>query len=175
MRDYEMMYVIHPDQDAAGIKSVMESITTRVGRDCTVTAHDMLGRRRLCYPMKKATQGVYCLCNFTADPASIAGIQQFMQIDHHETVLRYLLLIDEKRGVRPPAQPLPDDAPAAAAEEVEQVEAVMVETADGLAAVNEVPAAEPVAEVAVEAAPEAAVEAEVAPEPAEEAAPEAAE
>ncbi|MBI5830916.1 MAG: 30S ribosomal protein S6 [Armatimonadetes bacterium] len=167
MRDYEMMYVIHPDQDAAGIKAVMESITTRVGRDGTVTAHDMLGRRRLAYPMKKATQGTYCLCNFTASPEVISGIQQFLQIDHHETILRYLLLIDEKRGVRPPGQPLPEDAPEAAAEEaVEQVEAVMVETADGLASVNEVPVA-PAA-----AAPEAAEVVEVA-EVAEEAAPEA--
>ena len=147
MRDYEMMYVIHPDQDASGIKSVMESIATRIGRDGTVTANDLLGRRRLAYPMKKQTQGTYCLINFTTSPDAIAGIQQFLQIDHHETILRYLLLIDEKRGVRPPAQALPEEtAPETPEEVAEEVPTVMVETADGLTAVGEAPAEEPVAE-----------------------------
>lgn len=169
MRDYEMMYIIHPEQDAAGLKVIMDSLDTRINRDGTVTAHDLLGRRRLAYPMKKQTQGIYCLINFTISPELIGGLQQFLAIDHHETVLKYLLLVDEKRGIRPTAQTLPEiseEALAAAAAEAEEAaaRAVLIETEEGLSPVDQ-PDEAAIAEAAAELEREAIGAVEDADEP----------
>jgi small subunit ribosomal protein S6 len=127
MRDYEMMVILHPELDAAGIKGTMEAIAARIGRDGEVTRMDLLGRRKLAYVVRKVQQGTYVLYNFTAPPAAIDPLKQFLRVEQHETVIRYLILIDEKRGIRPPAQPLPEIEEAEAEEPVEETIEVVLE------------------------------------------------
>lgn len=151
MRDYEMMVILHPDQDAAGIKSSLEGISARISQDGEVTRMDLLGRRKLAYGVRKVHQGTYGLLNFTVAPDKIDGIKRHLQIDMRDQVIRYLLLIDEKRGIRPPAQPMPETEPEAVeAAEEEDLTAVVFEGADG-----EVIGAAPVAAAEAPAEPAA--------------------
>lgn len=109
MRDYELMVILHPDLDNEAITGTMDRLKERISALGELTAADLLGRRRLAYVVRKQTQGMYALLNFTSDPAQIAVIKQFMRVDLHDQVIRFLLVKDEKRGTRPPAQPLPGD------------------------------------------------------------------
>jgi small subunit ribosomal protein S6 len=127
MRDYEMMVILHPELDAAQLKGMIETLQTRLARDGEVARVDLIGRRRLAYPMGKVHQGIYVLANFSFPPSAIDGLKQWLRVDCHETVVQHLLLIDEKRGIRPPSQPLPSDEPAVeAAAELEVDDTVHV-------------------------------------------------
>lgn len=168
MRDYELMLIYHPELDAAGITSALDALKARVAQYGELTQCDLLGRRRLAYEVRRCNQGTFGLLNFTVPPEAVAELKRFMQIEQREQVIRYLLLLDEKRGSRPPAQPLPgeeeklseedrlaqaaDERAALEAEALSQGEAPAEPVAEAVA--EEAPAEEPAA-AAEEATPEA--------------------
>lgn len=110
-RDYELMMIVHPDLDGPGIQAVIDSVRARIEQDGQVTACDFLGYRRLAYVVRKCTHGNYVLINFSAPPAAIQGIRYALLVEQSEKVIRHLLIVDEKRGTRPPTQRLPGEEP----------------------------------------------------------------
>ncbi len=168
MREYELMVIFHPELDAPGLQAAFDGLKAKLGQLGELTAADILGRRRLAYIVRKCHQGTFGLLNFKSEPDQILELRRFLQIDQRDQVIRHLLLIDEKRGSRPPSQPLPgsdDDKSEAELSEKERMAQAAAERAaleeQAARQLAEEPAdaaeaiAEPVAEVAPEAAPEA--------------------
>ncbi|MHA6531584.1 30S ribosomal protein S6 [Paenibacillus sp. BAC0078] len=93
MRKYEVMYIIRPDIEQEAVQAAVEKfqgIISNGGGE--ITKHDVQGKRRLAYEIKKFRDGVYVLVNFTAEPAVVTELERIMKIS--DEVIRYLITND---------------------------------------------------------------------------------
>jgi small subunit ribosomal protein S6 len=91
MRPYEMMLILDPEVDERTVQPSLDQYLSVVKEDKgTVDKIDIWGRRRLAYPIKKRTDGIYAVVNFTATPATAKELER--QLGLNETVLRTKLL-----------------------------------------------------------------------------------
>ncbi|WP_018754174.1 30S ribosomal protein S6 [Paenibacillus terrigena] len=93
MRKYEVMYIIRTDIEQEVVQAAVEKfqgIVSNGGGE--ITKHDVLGKRRLAYEIKKFRDGHYVLVNFTAEPAVVAELERVMKIS--DEVIRYLITQD---------------------------------------------------------------------------------
>lgn len=90
-RVYELMLVLRPDFDLEE-KAVRDLIEKFIGDrkmiDLTIT-----GKKRLAYPIKKQTEGVYVVATFTGSAVNIGAFEK--QIKLGTDVLRFLLTVKE--------------------------------------------------------------------------------
>jgi len=91
MRQYEMMVIVDPEVDERTVKPSLEKYLSVVtGDKGTVDNVDIWGRRRLAYPIKKKSDGIYAVINFTAQSATAKELER--QLGLNETILRLKLL-----------------------------------------------------------------------------------
>lgn len=91
MRPYEMMVILDPEIDEKAVGSSLDQYLSVVkDGGGTVDKVDIWGRRRLAYPIKKRTDGIYAVINFTA--SSDAAKELDRQLNLNEVVLRTKLL-----------------------------------------------------------------------------------
>lgn len=94
-RQYELIYVIAPDVDDAGVADLharVEGIVTAGGGQIDKT--DNWGRRRLAYEIDRHKEGTYVLELFTGTGAIVAELDRRLKVA--DNVLRYLIVrVDE--------------------------------------------------------------------------------
>ncbi len=91
MRKYEMMVILDPEVDERTVKPSLEKYLAVVTNDKgTVDNLDVWGRRRLAFPIKKKSDGVYAVINFTAESTTAKELER--QLGLNETILRLKLL-----------------------------------------------------------------------------------
>jgi small subunit ribosomal protein S6 len=94
MRDYETTFILVPTLDEDGVKNEIESvkkvITSEGGE---ITAEKEWGRRRLAYPLRDHSEGVYHILRFSAAPRFINELNRYFRLN--ENVLRALVIQDE--------------------------------------------------------------------------------
>ena len=94
-RQYELIYVIAPDVDDAGVAELharVEEIVTAGGG--TIDKTDNWGRRRLAYEIDRHKEGTYVLELFTGSGAIVAELDRRLKVT--DNVLRYLVVrVDE--------------------------------------------------------------------------------
>ncbi len=88
MRTYEVMVIVDPDVDdrqvPALIDNHMKTVTSNGG---TVDSIEIMGRRRLAYRIKNTSdntfklEGVYVVCNLTAEPGVVAELHRRLNLD----------------------------------------------------------------------------------------------
>ncbi len=155
MSEYELTYVVQADVDDEKLAAIQERIAEFVsGAGGEVTRTLDWGRRRLAYPIKRQTAGIYVTHRLELAPEAVDELQRMLRFS--EDVLRYLVLTTD--DVPPPPPPVAPTAPSAPAE----VEAAPEPAAEPEAEVDADPEAEATAEV--EAEPEADAEADAEPE-----------
>ncbi len=94
MRQYEMMIIIDPEMDDRQVPAALERYLSVVKNDKgTIDKVDVWGRRRLAYEIKKRSEGIYAVINFTSDPATAKEMDR--QLNLSETILRTKLLRPE--------------------------------------------------------------------------------
>jgi small subunit ribosomal protein S6 len=90
MRDYEYVFVIHPDLDEAALKELLEKIQGFVSAaGGQVQKMDLWGRRRLAFPLRKHKEGQYVLMQARLAPKASADVERGVRF--LEPVLRYLV------------------------------------------------------------------------------------
>lgn len=92
MRKYEVMYIIRPDIEQEAVQAAVEKFQGIISNGGEITKHDVLGKRRLAYEIKKFRDGHYVLVNFNAEPAVVAELERLMKIS--DEVIRYLITND---------------------------------------------------------------------------------
>lgn len=92
MRKYEVMYIIRTDIEQETVQAAVEKFQGIISNGGEITKHDVLGKRRLAYEIKKFRDGHYVLVNFTAEPAVVAELERVMKIS--DEVIRYLITQD---------------------------------------------------------------------------------
>ncbi|MDZ7543711.1 30S ribosomal protein S6 [Clostridium perfringens] len=92
MRKYELMYIIRPDVEQEAVQAVVEKFQGVISNGGEITKHDVMGKRRLAYEIKKFRDGIYVLVNFTAEPAVVAELDRQLKIA--DEVIRHLVTND---------------------------------------------------------------------------------
>ncbi|ETT39615.1 30S ribosomal protein S6 [Paenibacillus sp. FSL R7-0204] len=92
MRKYEVMYIIRPDIEQEAVQAAVEKFQGIISNGGEITKHDVQGKRRLAYEIKKHRDGVFVLVNFSAEPAVVTELERIMKIS--DEVIRYLITND---------------------------------------------------------------------------------
>jgi small subunit ribosomal protein S6 len=91
MRQYELMVILDPETEERTVGSTMDKFLAVVKNDGgTVDNVDIWGRRRLAYDIKKKSEGIYAVVNFTAEPATAQELDR--QLNLSESIMRTKLL-----------------------------------------------------------------------------------
>ena len=98
MRAYELMVIIDPDVEERTVEPTLEKFLNVVRNgEGTVDKVDIWGRRRLAYEIKKKSEGIYAVVNFTATPAVAAELDR--QFGLNETIMRTKIIRPEEQKV----------------------------------------------------------------------------
>lgn len=90
MRDYELVFIVHPDLDETAFKDTVEKVKgwiTEAGG--SVSKVDFWGKRRLAYPIRKQKEGQYVLIKTQMPPAFSATLERNLRF--LEPVMRFLI------------------------------------------------------------------------------------
>ncbi|GAA4409082.1 30S ribosomal protein S6 [Fodinibacter luteus] len=91
MRQYELMVILDPELDDRTVQPSLERFLKVVTTDGgSVDTVDIWGRRRLAYEIKKKSEGIYAVVNFTAEPATAKELDR--QLGLNESVMRTKLM-----------------------------------------------------------------------------------
>ncbi len=91
MRQYELMVILDPETEERTVGTTMDRFLNVVRNDGgTVDNVDIWGRRRLAYDIKKKSEGIYAVVNFTAEPATAQELDR--QLNLSESIMRTKLL-----------------------------------------------------------------------------------
>jgi small subunit ribosomal protein S6 len=91
MRQYEMMVILDPEIEertvAPSLDKYLSVVTTAGG---SVDKVDIWGRRRLSFEIKKKSEGIYAVVDFTATPDTAKELDRQLRLN--EAVLRTKIL-----------------------------------------------------------------------------------
>ncbi len=90
MREYELVFIIHPDLDENATNEVVERVKgwiTEAGG--VIDKVDPWGKRKLAYPIRKQTDGQYFLFISQMSPSFIADLERNLRFV--EPVMRFLI------------------------------------------------------------------------------------
>lgn len=90
-RPYEVMYILEArldEESQTKINTRVQETIAKIGGQIQST--ESLGRKRLAYPIKKQTDGMYMLTHFEADSRSLKELNRVMNIT--EGLLRHLVV-----------------------------------------------------------------------------------
>ena len=96
MRDYELMVVLSPDLDEAGVDATTERLGAQIGgRGGEVVDVQKWGRLRLAYPIAKHRDGFYTVAKLKLTPEAAEPLERSLRLN--ESVIRHLLVrLDEE-------------------------------------------------------------------------------
>ncbi|MGK7927010.1 MAG: 30S ribosomal protein S6 [Spirulina sp.] len=90
-RNYEMMFVLRPDLSDERVRETIDKYKQMLGDyGSTEINIQILGKRRLAYPIKKFQDGTYVLVTYQAEGEQVAPVERSMRFS--EEVIRYLTL-----------------------------------------------------------------------------------
>ena len=90
MRQYEIVCIVHPDQDEAAFNAIIEKVKGWIDEfKGTVDKIDVWGRKRLAYTIRKQKEGQYVLFNITLPPEAVSPLDQNLRF--LEAIIRYMI------------------------------------------------------------------------------------
>lgn len=117
MHQYELMVILDPEVEERTVASSLEKFLAVItGDGGSIEKTDIWGRRKLAYDIKKKSEGIYAVVNFTSTSAAAQELDRQLKLS--EAVLRTKVLRADEARFRlssTPATPTEDTpAPAAA-------------------------------------------------------------
>lgn len=91
MRNYEVVYIIHPDLDETAVNAIIEKVQgwiTEAGG--TIENTELWGKRRMAYIIRKQREGQYVYVQATMPPAFSNELDHNLRLT--EPVMRYLIV-----------------------------------------------------------------------------------
>ena len=90
MRDYELIIIIHPDQDETAVNALIEKVKGWL-KDSggAVQEVENWGRRTMAYAIKKEREGNYVLFKMQMAPSFSAALER--NLGFQETIMRFLI------------------------------------------------------------------------------------
>ncbi len=89
--NYELVIIFRPEIGEEALEPALANISQIItGKGDVVTEVQRWGKKKLAYPIKHLTEGIYVLIRFKADPAHNKELESNLKIS--EKILRYLLV-----------------------------------------------------------------------------------
>jgi small subunit ribosomal protein S6 len=95
MRDYELVFIVHPDLEESAFKELVEKVQgwiTEAGG--SVLKVDLWGKRKLAYEIDKQKDGQYVLMQTQLPATATVLIERNLRF--LEPVMRFLITTEEK-------------------------------------------------------------------------------
>jgi small subunit ribosomal protein S6 len=90
MREYELIFIIHPDLEEIPTNEVVERVQSWITEaGGKINKVDPWGKRRLAYPIRKQNEGQYFFLFIEMDPISVAEVERNLRF--LEPVMRFLI------------------------------------------------------------------------------------
>jgi small subunit ribosomal protein S6 len=91
MREYELVFIVHPDLDDTALKDVIEKVSGWITESGgSVSKVDLWGKRKLAYSIRKQKEGQYVLFHTQMEPTFGATLERNLRF--LEPVMRFLLV-----------------------------------------------------------------------------------
>jgi small subunit ribosomal protein S6 len=91
MREYELVFIVHPDLDDTALNDVVEKVSgwiTEAGG--SVNKVDLWGKRKMAYMIRKQKEGQYVLFITQMEPTFGATLEHNLRF--LEPIMRFLLI-----------------------------------------------------------------------------------
>ena len=101
-RRYEVVYIFDSSLDEAAINTHLDRFHELLKSPDTpepITSSNHWGKRTLAYPIKKREVGYYVVVQFQSDPRALAEFERAIKLD--DSVLRFLVVVNEGEAPRP--------------------------------------------------------------------------
>lgn len=95
MTKYEIMYILSTqvtEDDRKGSIAFVEELLTKNG--ATELTTELMGEKKLAYPINKKDFGFYVLTKFSIDGKNLAEIEKRLNI--YENLMKYMIVKNEK-------------------------------------------------------------------------------
>ena len=94
MRNYEAMFIFHPELTEEKLDESIKSVE-KIIKDNAQGRLDTenLGKKTLAYTIKKQNEGYYVNYDFDAPPAAISKIKE--ELKHSEEILRFIVFLKD--------------------------------------------------------------------------------
>ena len=90
MREYELVFIVHPDLDETALKDLVEKVSGWISEaGGTIAKVDFWGKKKLAYVIRKQKEGHYILVRTQMDPSFGATLERNLRFT--EPILRFLL------------------------------------------------------------------------------------
>ncbi len=91
MREYEMIFIVHPDLDEKALDEVISRVSSWITEDGgEIIKSDIWGMRKLAYTIRKQIEGQYVLMQIKMAPTFGAQLERNMHF--LESVMRFQLI-----------------------------------------------------------------------------------
>ena len=92
MRNYEVVFIVHPDLDEAALTAIVEKVTGWItDSGGSVETAEVWGKRRMAYIIRKQKEGQYVLLNITLSPTAASELERNLR--YQESVMRHMLSV----------------------------------------------------------------------------------
>ena len=91
MRGYELIVILSPGLEEAGLEEEIEKVSGLIENDGTVTEIDRWGKKPLSYEIDKERNGIYVLFRFQSEPSLLPELRRELKLD--EKVLRQRIVL----------------------------------------------------------------------------------
>ena len=90
MRNYELMFILHPDLDEANVETNVERVKSWITESGgSIIKQELWGKRRLAYKIRKQAEGIYVLLQASLEPAFTSEMERNLRLT--EQIMRFLL------------------------------------------------------------------------------------
>jgi len=91
MRNYEMVFILHPELDEEKLAASVEKVTNLINNNGGEVAKlDSWGKKRLAYEIKDLHEGFYYLVEFRGTPDTAKELDRVLKIT--EEILRFMII-----------------------------------------------------------------------------------
>jgi small subunit ribosomal protein S6 len=91
MRNYEVIYIVHPDLDENGLKGINDRVQAWITESGgSIAKLDLWGKRRMAYSIKKQREGQYVYVEAQFDPKFSAELERNLRF--LEPVMRFSII-----------------------------------------------------------------------------------
>lgn len=90
MRDYEIVYIVHPDLDETAFNDIVNRVKNWItGSSGEIAKEDIWGKRKLAYPLRKQHEGQYVFLKTQMNPDFVSELERNMRLT--EPIMRFLI------------------------------------------------------------------------------------
>ena len=103
-RRYEIVYIFDSALDEEQVKGHLtrfHGLLSTPEKAEPITQSNHWGKRTLAYPIKRRDTGYYVVEQFETEPRLLSEFERAVKLE--ESVVRYMLVVNEGEGPRPPA------------------------------------------------------------------------